>query len=82
MEEECRHRFLANLYQLTSMLGITILMLCACGNGGTSCGERNDEQEKALCTLDDSVNVMSPNGMKMIAAGMGQAKDSISYLCI
>jgi tetratricopeptide (TPR) repeat protein len=79
MKKECCHRFLAKFYRLTPVLIITILMLCACGNGGTSCGERNDEQEKALCTLDDSVNVMSPNGMKMIAAGMGQAKDSISY---
>jgi sensor histidine kinase YesM len=79
MKKECCHRFLAKFYRLTPVLIITILMLCACGNGGTSCGERNDEQEKALCTLDDSVNVMSPNGMKMIAAGMRQAKDSISY---
>ena len=69
----------AKYLSLVVFMEMITLTWCSCGKGRSVHEERSQKQDTALCVLDDSINIMSPYGLKMARTGMMEAEDSLSY---
>lgn len=69
--------FMGNMKYSWILACLLIGLVVACQRPTTT--DKTKEEQKALASIDDSIEAMSPHATKMIDLGMQSAEDSITY---